>query len=92
MSREAHVRFCEGVGVKFPCATRRGLPTDPPPLSPARFRGQMDFFEETLGSAETPTWRAGPQRYPSNRGPPEEERGEWTAEIEESASSEDWGA
>ena len=21
MSREAHVRFCEGVGVKFPCAT-----------------------------------------------------------------------
>ena len=21
MSRETHVRFCEGVGVKFPCAT-----------------------------------------------------------------------
>ena len=23
MNREVHVRFCEGVGVKFPCATRR---------------------------------------------------------------------
>ena len=22
MNREVHVRFCEGVGVKFPCATR----------------------------------------------------------------------
>ena len=22
MSREVHVRICEGVGVRFPCATR----------------------------------------------------------------------
>jgi hypothetical protein len=31
MSREAHVRFWEGVGVRFPCATRLsgiGLPGD----------------------------------------------------------------
>ena len=27
MKREFHVRFCEGVGVQFPCATR--LPPDP---------------------------------------------------------------
>jgi len=26
MSREAHVRFWEGVGVRLPCATRLGTP------------------------------------------------------------------
>ena len=25
MSREAHVRFCEGLGVQFPRATRRNI-------------------------------------------------------------------
>jgi hypothetical protein len=67
--------------------THLGLPTEPPPLSPTRFRGQMYFFEETLGSAETPMWSRGPQRHPSSRAPPEEERGAWTLEIDEPASS-----
>jgi hypothetical protein len=26
MNREVHVRFCEGLGVKFPGPTRHGLP------------------------------------------------------------------
>src|ERR1035437_8266714 len=30
MSRETHVRFWEGVGVKFPCATHRSVPMAPP--------------------------------------------------------------
>jgi hypothetical protein len=29
MNREVHVRFCEGVGVKFPCATRPLIHTIP---------------------------------------------------------------
>ena len=30
MNREVHVRFCEGVGVKFPRATRPLIHTSPP--------------------------------------------------------------
>jgi hypothetical protein len=33
MTRECHVRICEGLGVKFPGATRPGLSSEAPPSS-----------------------------------------------------------
>jgi hypothetical protein len=69
-----------------------GLPNEPPPLSPARYRGQIELFEEKLGSAETKPWSRGPQSRTSIRAPPEEERCEWTVEIDEAATAETWEA
>ncbi len=46
MSREVHVRFCEGVGVQFPRATRLVV------LAPARWklRRAVKAVNEVLGS------------------------------------------
>jgi hypothetical protein len=61
-------------------------------LLPARFQGQLDLFEDPLGSAETLTRRRGPQSRPSSRAPPEEPWGEWTVELDEPTRTEDWGS
>ena len=68
-----------------------GLPTEPPPLSPARYRGQLDFFEDPLEfEARERSDQSGASRpRPSSRAPPDEERAEWTVELDEPTSAED---
>jgi hypothetical protein len=72
--------------------THLGLPTEPPPLSPARFQGQLDFFEDPLEVRERLGSSRAPRTQPSCRAPPEQEQKEWTVELDEQRNAEDWGA
>jgi len=53
MKREFHVRFCEGVGVQFPCATRLMPPAVataiPGRFGKARSRSRIGRYEESDG-------------------------------------------
>ena len=53
MKREFHVRFCEGVGVQFPCATRlvpgRSAVAAPVRVGKARSRSRIGRYEESDG-------------------------------------------
>jgi hypothetical protein len=54
MKREFHVRFCEGVGVQFPCATRlatdrRQETVEPARIGKARSRSRTGRSEESDG-------------------------------------------
>jgi hypothetical protein len=69
-----------------------GLPTEPPPLTPARFRGQLDFFEDPIEVRERSESSRAPRTHLSSRAPPEPERGDWTVELDEPRNAEDWGA
>ena len=54
ISREAHVRFCEGLGVKFPGPTRHPRPVDTPaavavcPLHPRNVWTRRALQEKTV--------------------------------------------
>ena len=57
MNREVHVRFWEGLGVRFPRATRRALRTQP-----LQFERKRCFIEDEGGPLEV-----GLQEQTSNR-------------------------
>ena len=46
MRREAHVRFWEGVGVQFPCATRLSQGYEDVPEARAGIGGYVKFYNE----------------------------------------------
>ena len=53
MSREVHVRICEGLGVKLPRSTR---PVTAPPVAPSRHpvQTQWDFSDQAADFADPP--------------------------------------
>src|ERR1035437_10130007 len=68
MSRESHVRYCEGVGVKFPCATHAfSCPPSPPPHAPAESnflisnpRPPIAFLRDDSNTVDFGNWPSWP--------------------------------
>ncbi len=75
--------------------THLGLPTEPPPLAPARMPLQLHFYDPDADTVD-PRRRNDPQVQPGRghpgRGPPDDEPGDWVVEFDEPKDTGDWGA